>query len=179
MKKFFGFVLFVAILLIFFLGCENKTDNSIYLRIHIRANDNKEENQAVKYAVKENLIRHLTPILSVCDTKKKAQNAVMADFDNIKNICIDTLSQNGFSYGCRVYISNEYFPLRNYNGFVFESGNYDALIIELGEGKGDNWWCMVYPPLCFTAGENDGSGKITYKSKILEIIEEFKKKYLS
>jgi stage II sporulation protein R len=60
---------------------------------------------------------------------------------------------------------------------VFESGCYDALIIELGEGKGDNWWCMVYPPLCFIGGEDNGSGKITYKSKILEIIEEFKKKY--
>ena len=63
-------------------------------------------------------------------------------------------------------LNNEYFPTRAYDDLVLENGYYDALIIELGSGKGDNWWCVVYPPLCFA----DCTQKIEYKSKFLEII---------
>jgi stage II sporulation protein R len=73
-------------------------------------------------------------------------------------------------------VLNEKFPTRSYDGFVLEGGFYDALIIKLGAGEGDNWWCVVYPPLCFLEAEyTDGQG-IKYKSKIFEIIENWKKK---
>ncbi len=178
MKKLIVFVLIAACVLLLW-GCEDKNDNSEYLRIHIRANSNEEEHQKVKYAVKEQVVKYLTPLLAECGNKEKAYSSVKGSMEEIKAVCSKTLSDNGFEYGCNVYLSKEYFPLRSYNGFTFEGGEYDSLIIELGEGKGDNWWCMVYPPLCFTGGENDGSGRITYKSKILEIIENFKKQYLS
>ena len=67
-------------------------------------------------------------------------------------------------------INNEYFPSRTYEDLTLNEGWYDALIISLGTGEGDNWWCVVYPPLCFTSGSCD----IKYKSKILEIIRNFK-----
>lgn len=77
-----------------------------------------------------------------------------------------------FSYRSKASVREEEFPTRVYEDLTLDAGYYDALILELGSGKGDNWWCVVYPPLCFTGGE---CGYV-YKSKILEIIESFKKK---
>ena len=83
----------------------------------------------------------------------------------VKRLIDGFLIKKGFNYRSRVEIRNEKFPTRVYEDLTLEAGYYDALIIELGEGKGDNWWCVVYPPLCFTGGEN-----VKYRSKIYELI---------
>ena len=74
-----------------------------------------------------------------------------------------------YVYKSRAVLREELFPTRTYDNLTLESGFYDALIVELGEGKGDNWWCVVYPPLCFV---ESGHGYV-YKSKIVEIIKNF------
>ena len=81
------------------------------------------------------------------------------------------LQANGFSYGARVDLKKEKFPTRVYGEYTLPAGEYAALIVRLGRGNGDNWWCVVYPPLCFAgeAGQN-----IIYKSKIQEIIQNWK-----
>ena len=79
------------------------------------------------------------------------------------------LRANGYTYGARASIRQEQFPTRVYDGVTLDAGVYDALIVELGTGAGDNWWCVVYPPLCFSGG----NGNVIYKSKIAEIIGKF------
>ena len=81
--------------------------------------------------------------------------------------------ENGFEYTSDASVKREQFPTRVYGDLELEKGFYDALIVELGDAKGDNWWCVIYPPLCF-AGGNLTAGNIKYKSKILEIINEWK-----
>ena len=89
----------------------------------------------------------------------------------LQNICNAYLVAKGFTYKAKVSIKQEYFPTRIYDDLTLDAGYYDAIIVELGKAEGDNWWCVVYPPLCFAAprGKN-----VIYKSKILEIIEKFK-----
>ena len=76
-----------------------------------------------------------------------------------------------FDYIANSRVSCEYFPSRNYNGTIFEADYYDALIVNLGSGEGNNWWCVAYPPLCFV-GEETG-GNVVYKSKLLELINKY------
>ena len=140
-----------------------------YLRIHIRANSNLCSDQEVKYKVKEKLVDYLTPILSECKTKERAEMEISNRISDIENIANEVLTTFGYSYDSKAYINQELFPTRTYENLTLESGFYDALIVELGEGKGDNWWCVVYPPLCFIG---EGSGYV-YKSKIMEIINNF------
>lgn len=140
-----------------------------YLRIHIRANSNSDIDQNVKYKVKEAVVEYLTPFISTCDTVEKAKQTVNENKKGIENTADNILRQNGFKYCSEAKINNEFFPTRSYTDLTLESGYYDALIINLGDGKGENWWCVVYPPLCFTG---EGSGYI-YKSKIYEIIDRF------
>ena len=88
----------------------------------------------------------------------------------IERVADKVLAKNGFNYTSHAEWRKEEFPTRVYDGVTLEAGVYDALIVELGTGKGDNWWCVVYPPLCFSgaAGSN-----VQYRSRILEIIRNF------
>ena len=88
------------------------------------------------------------------------------------NIADKTLKENGFEYLSSANINNEYFPSREYDGVVFPADYYDALIVNLGNGSGNNWWCVAYPPLCFV-GEDTSEDGVKYKSKILELINKF------
>ncbi len=143
-----------------------------YLRIHVRANSNGEVDQSVKYVVKDKIVEYLTPYIAECDTKQKAEVLLENNLDQIEQVANRTLKASGFNYVATAKVKREEFPTRVYGDLELEGGIYDALIIELGSGKGDNWWCVVYPPLCFT-----GQGKsVVYRSKILEIISDFYKK---
>ena len=81
------------------------------------------------------------------------------------------LAENGFSYTARAAVRREEFPTRVYEDVTLEAGVYDALIVELGTGEGANWWCVLYPPMCFS-GEATGEN-IRFRSRILEIIRDF------
>ena len=163
-------LLFAAVVGICVLGVQKKDSaNADYLRGHIRANSNSEIDQAVKYRVRDAVVAYLTPTVAECGTKAEAMRAVEENLPAIADVADDILRENGFFYGARAHLRQEEFPTRVYDGVTLEAGVYDALIVELGTGAGDNWWCVVYPPLCFTAG----NGNIVYKSKILEIINQF------
>ncbi len=141
-----------------------------YLRIHIRADSNDEQAQAVKYLVKEAVVEYLTPYIAQCDTKRKAETLLTDRLEEIEAVADEVLRENGFDYKSSAGVKNEKFPTRVYGSLTLSAGFYDALIINLGSGSGDNWWCVVYPPLCFTG--DSGAGYV-YKSKIMEIIDDF------
>ena len=144
-------------------------DAAAYLRVHIRANSNSSEDQAVKYQVRDAVVEYLTPVVADCATKRAAMEKIGANLAEIKAVAERVLEENGYFYGARANIREEEFPTRVYGGATLAAGVYDALILELGTGTGDNWWCVVYPPLCFAGG----NGNVVYKSKIAEIIRSF------
>ena len=87
----------------------------------------------------------------------------------IENVANSVLEEEGFDYKSKAKLKNEYFPTRVYENITLEEGYYDALILELGSGTGDNWWCIVFPAFCFTKTQN--SDNIVYISLIWEIIK--------
>ena len=126
-------------------GAGENSQTAAYLRVHIRANSNGADDQAVKYEVRDGVVEYLTPVVAECETKAAAVDTIEARLGEIETVAERILEENGYSYGAR------------------------ASILELGTGEGDNWWCVVYPPLCFTGGR----ANVVYKSKILEIIQNF------
>ena len=141
-----------------------------YLRLHVRANSDSAADQAVKYEVKEAIVEYLTPVAASAESKEEAVAALEAALPGIERTANAVLAENGFAYLSRAEIRAEEFPTRVYDGVTLEAGVYDALIVELGSGKGANWWCVVYPPLCF-AGETGAN--VQYRSHIWEIIHDF------
>ena len=148
--------------------------NADFLRIHIRADSNDSADQNVKYEVKSAVVDYLTPYLANATTKKKAMSIVKSHLRDIEAVCDSVLQANGFTYTSRARLTEEQFPDRAYGDVTLAAGVYDALIIELGSGSGNNWWCVVYPPLCFVGGESNGTNQIVYKSKLMEIIQQWK-----
>lgn len=140
------------------------------IRIHIRANSNSETDQAVKLKVRDEVTEYLTSKLDGCKSKNEARNTLEREKTNLVKIANKTLYDNDFEYKASIAFKNEYFPDRKYDGYDFPEGNYDALIIYLGEGVGDNWWCVAFPPLCFVP-ESEGGEKIVYKSWVKEWLD--------
>ena len=158
-----------------FSGVLSNTDESggagaEYLRIHIRADSNEDEAQAVKYKVRDRVVEYLTPLVAECRTKEEAMKTMRRALTDIEEVASAVLKENGFSYGATAALEKELFPTRVYGEYILPAGEYSALILRLGSGEGDNWWCVVYPPLCFVG---DGSANVIYKSKIKEIIDKF------
>ena len=168
MKKTCITLMLLAIILL--TACVGTSDSAKYLRIHIRANSNSQVDQSVKFQVKEEVVNYLTPLLLGINDKALVISVIQQEKANIENMVNKTLVNNGFYYGCSLVVGNFEFPTRVYGDLTLEEGFYDAVIVNLGEGKGDNWWCVVYPPLCFAGGsEIDG-----YKSFIYEFFKKIK-----
>ena len=148
-----------------------KQDTSAYLRMHIRADSNADTDQAVKYLVRDAIVESLTPLVANYANKAEAVAGIQAHLQDIERTANTVLKNNGFTYGATAMLTVEKFPARIYNDYILPAGEYTSLMVYLGSGRGDNWWCVVYPPLCFTAptGQN-----VIYKSKIAEIIQKWK-----
>lgn len=144
--------------------------NDNCLRIHIRANSNLDEDQAVKFKVKEKIVEFVTPAIAGSQTQQEAKDIVRKNLKNIQSIANKVLEDEGFLYGSTVELRTEEFPTRTYGETTLESGLYEALIVELGSGTGNNWWCVVFPPLCFIGGAKNDTTEIKYKSKIWEML---------
>jgi stage II sporulation protein R len=119
------------------------------LRFHVRANSDSTEDQELKMAVKEDVITLLRPLLEKCDDVKESKNIVVANLQNIYTTAVNTIVEQGYDYDVKVYVTEEEFPAKTYGDLTFPAGNYQALRIDIGEAKGQNWWCVMFPPLCF------------------------------
>ena len=150
------------------LGSPKQSAQTEYLRIHIRANSNSTQDQSVKYKVRDKVVQYLTPYVAESRTLAEAEQTIQRQIEKVTEVASKTLIGEGFSYRARAVMATESFPTRVYDGYTLPAGNYRALVVYLGEGTGDNWWCVVYPPLCFSATSN-----VVYKSKIAEIIEKW------
>lgn len=174
MKK-ITFLIVITALLISCLslgGCgQSSSEAAPILRFHVRAQSNSEVDQAVKLKVRDKVLSYLDGELADVDSFEKAKKEIEKRKPEIKKIADEVLKENGFDYTATVRVGNEYFPTRMYGETVVESGYYDAVIIELGSGEGDNWWCVLYPPLCYVEAQAEGAFK--YKSKLKELIEKY------
>ncbi len=140
-----------------------------FLRIHIRANSNAQAEQTVKYSVRDAVVEYLTPLVAQANDKEEALYLIRNSLKGVEQVSNQTLYASGFTYRCSARLEEEYFPTRKYDSLTLPSGYYDALILDLGSGEGDNWWCVVYPPLCF-CGEGQNA---YYKSIIVEKIKDW------
>lgn len=122
------------------------------LRLHILAAGNDTASQEIKLHVRDAVLAHLQTTASGADTAKEAEAALAPLLPEIIAVANQTLANYGVSYTATAEITTEFFPIKQYGSVLLPPGEYRALRIVLGEGEGKNWWCMLYPSLCFTEG---------------------------
>lgn len=135
--------------------------NSVF-RLHVIANSNSDDDQALKYKVRDNLLHYMNDICSNCRSKQEAINIVTEHNDKFKQIALETIKNEGYSYNVNINIGNFKFPTKHYGDISLPAGYYDALKVEIGDAKGRNWWCVMFPSLCFV---DISSGIVPNKSK--------------
>lgn len=137
--------------------------NSVF-RLHVIANSDEKEDQDLKYIVRDNLLTYMNSICQSCKSKEEAILIVEEHKSVFEQIAIDTIKEQGFSYPVSIKIGNFDFPTKDYGDISLPAGSYDALRVEIGEAKGQNWWCVMFPPLCFV---DISSGVVPDESKDL------------
>lgn len=136
------------------------------IRFRIIANSNSLEDQAIKTNIKNKIIKKFISKANV-NTYLDAKEYINDTISDIK----DELNKYNVKY--KINFGNNYFPKKTYKGVVYPEGNYESLVITLDEGLGDNYWCVLYPPLCMV--EDNKSDNIEYKSLVSEILNNYKK----
>lgn len=144
---------------------QNDLANNL-IRLHIVANSDSENDQAVKLKVRDRIIKEMGAAFEDTKSNDECRKIVRDNIDKIVEIANDELSKNGMEYGARAYFGRFDFPTKYYSNIVLPRGEYNAVRVELGGGDGQNWWCVMYPPLCFV---EESKGKIGDKGdKVLK-----------
>lgn len=130
--------------------------SSQVFRIHILANSDSKEDQQLKLSVRDRIVEASEELLSDVHSKEEAMNVVSCNLDYLQSVAHDEIKRCGYDYSVTVDIKNLWFDTRYYGSITMPGGFYDALQIRIGEAKGKNWWCVMYPSLClFTAAKTE------------------------
>ena len=174
MKKIIIFI--ISIFILFTLFSKTKEKESIIpdsaIRFRVIANSNTAYDQNIKIQIR-NLIQNKILELTK-DTKsiKEVRNILIEHKEELYNITKEKLDTLGYDKNFKITYGNNYFPEKKYKGLTYKSGNYESLVITLGEGNGDNFWCVLFPPLC-TLEVDESTSDVEYKFFIKEIIDKY------
>ena len=156
MKKLKIILIFIVLFTIFIFTCaysyvsaiSDNLYNSVF-RLHVIANSDSEEDQNLKYLVKDNILNYINKSCADLNSKQDVFIYAKEHLSEIKKVAEDTVRENGFSYPISIETGNFQFPTKQYGDISFPAGYYDALKVKIGNSSGKNWWCVMFPPLCF------------------------------
>ena len=186
----FGLVFAVLLSTANFDASCNELRNNV-LRLHIIANSDSDADQQLKLQIRDAILNNNGAVFNGCDSIEDAVTAAENNLDTFYNTAKEVIAKNGYDYAVDVYVSSSYFQTRQYENCQLPAGNYKALKIVIGEGKGKNWWCVMFPSVCIPATSNSGlsdkvgakstdiaenSQKYVMKFKAVEIYEDLKEK---
>ncbi len=150
----------------------NKGDTKVLIpkdaiRFRIVANSNSLEDQTLKLEIKEDLQPIITNIIGDSNNIDDARVKIKNNLYEVKNVL------NNYDTSYKVNYGLNYFPEKNYDGVTYLPGNYESLVITLGDGLGDNWWCVLFPPLCLLEASEENLDDVVYTSYVKELLEKY------
>ena len=141
------------------------------LRFHVIANSDREDDQALKLQIRDALIAWMSPYCENFSDAGEAAAFARAHCSELETVARQVISSGGYPYEVRACVTRCPFPDKEYDGLTFPAGEYEALRVEIGQAQGQNWWCVLYPPLCFTE-EGSASVPASSQEKLQEMLSE-------
>lgn len=141
------------------------------IRIRIIPNSNSEYDQNIKYKVKETIENDMKNLLTNVKNIDDARNIIKNNLDGIQDNISKTLQKNDYDLPFNVNFGFNYFPKKEFKGIVYKEGYYESVVVTLGSGLGDNWWCVLFPPLCMIEAEE--STDLEYTTMVKSIIDKY------
>lgn len=167
-KNLISIILFISIITVIITAYGGKADKEGVFRLHIIANSNSREDQQVKLLVRDAVLKLEKERLADSASKAQARETIMLDAGKVLDEINFVLKENGKNYSARMAVGNYNFPQREYDGYIYPADKYDALRIVLGDGNGENWWCLMYPPLCIMDTDDEQTDDIEFRSLLVE-----------
>lgn len=143
------------------------------IRIRVIANSNSEYDQEKKNEIRQEVQLYMQNLLKDATTTDEARTIIQNNITNLKNNIDTYLTEIKYNTEYKINFGLNYFPEKEYKGIKYKEGLYESLLITLGEGKGNNWWCVLFPPICLLEAEETEKDEIEYKSFIKEVIEKY------
>ena len=185
MKKILLPTIMILVATLFISAMPTEAECSIYedtVRLHILANSDSEEDQKLKLMLRDEILREFGKSLSVFESIDEAERELADKLDEIKLFSDKKIKELGYDYKTSVTLTTEWYETREYESFSLPCGSYSSLRVVIGEGEGQNWWCIMFPPLCLDAAVSSPkytreeevliSKKYSVKFKLLELISE-------
>lgn len=178
------FFIFLALFCIANLEFSEQIDKDSLIRIHVLANSDSPADQQLKLQVKDDIVRYLQPQLAQSRSIDQSRQIIQNNLPQIKQTAEQKLKELHSDYNVTLQYGHFDFPVKYYGSFSLPAGNYEALRILIGEGQGRNWWCVLFPPMCFTDSNTSASGKytdqmpdkkVTIKLKSAELLKKWTK----
>lgn len=186
MKKYIYFILSLFLIIFVLNGCQvsenNFNENSLELttlnyneikdkliRFHVIANSDTEEDQNIKLKVRDRVVEALSGKLSGVTSLEEAEIELEKNIEYVNKIAKEVIEENNYTYEVNTMLSYENFPDKVYGDCVFPQGNYEAFRVIIGEGKGQNWWCVMFPSLCFVDESKNSVDSTNLKDEIANI----------
>ncbi len=178
MKKFSKMVIIVMFVMIGVAAVRSRDQLEVQqhlaqeiIRFHVRANSDSEADQQLKLLVKGAVVDYLRPLLEKSSSVEESRQILSDCMPEIQSIAKQVLAENQSEYEVTVYFENSYFPMKSYGDITLPPGEYEAFRIDIGQAQGKNWWCVLYPPLCFvdaTSGTLPESSKEQLKNVLTD-----------
>ena len=170
MKKLILIALIIGITSLFKYNSEEYVDiPDESIRFRVIASSNTKEDQALKKKVKENLKKELFPLIKDARNINEARESINQNFKRLSLNVKETTKDNNY----QINYGKNYFPEKTYKGVKYPAGEYESLVVKLGDGVGKNFWCVLFPPLCLLEGEKEESNDVEYKFLVKEIIKKY------
>lgn len=170
-------LIIMAIITVIILGNNNSKEEIIIpndsIRIRVIASSNSKEDQKLKQNVRKSIQLQLSEMLKEANNIEEVREILNQNLGNVKYTVEKVMEKNKTSNKFQVNYGYNYFPEKKYKGITYNEGFYESLVITLGEAEGDNWWCVLFPPLCLMEEDEEKIEEVEYKSFIKEIIDKY------
>lgn len=167
--------LFLGIILTYIIIGNSISNGNIIpdeaIRIRVIANSNSDYDQKIKYDVKDSIEKDIYDMLSSAKNIDTARYIIKQNLGNIENNISNTLNSKNYNLPFNVDFGLNYFPKKEFKGVTYNEGYYESLVVTLGNGEGNNWWCVLFPPLCLIEAEE--SSDVEYTTMVKTIIDKY------
>ena len=143
------------------------------IRIRVIANSNSEYDQKIKNKVKDTIEYDMYNILKNTTDLEEARNLISSNLDNVEKNIDKTLQEEEYKLPFKINFGLNYFPKKEFKGITYDEGYYESVVVTLGEGLGDNWWCVLFPPLCMLEAEETNTTDVEYTTLVKTIVDKY------
>lgn len=141
------------------------------IRVRVIANSNSIHDQSMKMKVKEKIEKSISPMLLDVNSVDEARDVINKQIDTLETDINSLFEEFDYDENILINFGDNYFPSKDYKGVHYEEGDYESLVVTIGDGKGDNWWCVLFPPLCLLEAENNDTSDVEYQFFVTKMLD--------